>query len=91
MRDASSVQKVGYFGSIVPRIAVFLRHYCLAKGGELACKGCDRQTFWTIPHPLTPMPRGGPSGWGDGLPRFGMASRVGVINTHASVWPLKLG
>ena len=31
-----------------------------------------------------------PSSWGGGVPRFGVASRVGVMDSHASVWPLEL-
>ena len=30
-------------------------------------------------------------GWDDELPYLGLAPRVGVIDSHASVWPLGLG
>ena len=39
----------------------------------------------------TPTLCSGPASGGYGLPRFGMAPRVGDIDSHALVWPLKLG
>ena len=39
----------------------------------------------------TPTLRYGPWSWGYGLPRFGVASRVGDMDHHASLWPLELG
>ena len=34
---------------------------------------------------------GGPLSWGYGLPRFGVAPRVGDMDSHALAWPLELG
>ena len=32
-----------------------------------------------------------PLSWGYGLLRFGVASQVGVMDSHTLVWPLELG
>ena len=29
--------------------------------------------------------------WADGLPRFGVGSRIGVVDPYSSMWPLKVG
>ena len=39
----------------------------------------------------TPTLWRGPSSWGYGLPRFGVAPQVGDTDSHALVWPLELG
>ena len=39
----------------------------------------------------TPTLQCGPSSWGYGLPRFGVAPGVRDMDSHTSVWPLELG
>ena len=47
--------------------------------------------FGVAPRVGTPMLRHGTSSWGEGFPRFCVVLPVGVTDSHASAWPLKLG
>ena len=54
-------------------------------------RGATQNCWSQSPQLEGPYRRVGVSSWGNGLPRFGVAPQVAVMDTRASAWPPKRG